>query len=301
MNPLIVSPRRARASLSLLLGVLAAHSASAQSTPPPAKVETAAADVTVLRPFEVTASTEGGGYRVSSASTATRTNTALIAIPQTVSIVTEALWRDTASTTFQDSFRFIPGAFVRDRNAGFGGVNLRGFENSNGFATDGVRMAPYKRDLAGYDRLEVVKGPPSAVQGRGGVAGLLNYILKKPDLKRAFTTVATTVGFEDEVDGKFLRGTIDYNTVLNGSGTQAARVVVVGQNSDDYIDFMEHKIMGLYPSFRWKLSDRTELIAVGEVLKTNTPSREEGHGFNVYPADVRRHLNFPCPTRIFQL
>lgn len=279
--------RSIRTSLSVLPVALAAHAATT------GKPASSSADVMVLRPFEVAASSDNGGYRVSSASTATRTNTALINIPQSVSIVTEALWRDTAATTFQDSFRFIPGAFVRDRNAGFGGVNLRGFENSNGFATDGVRMAPYKRDLAGYDRLEVVKGPPSAVQGRGGVAGLLNYILKKPDLKRAFTTVSTTAGFEDEVDGKFLRGTIDYNTQLNREGTQAARIVVVGQNSDDYIDFMKHKIAGLYPSFRWKMSDRTEVIAVAELLKANTPSREEGHGFNVYPAEVRRHLNFP--------
>ena len=261
---------------------MAVCSSTAQTAPAAgaaAKANPTADELVQLRPFEVTASGESEGYRVSSASTATRTNTALINIPQSVSIVTEALWRDTASTTFQDSFRFIPGAFVRDRNAGFGGVNLRGFENSGGFATDGVRIAPYKRDLAGYDRLEVVKGPPSAVQGRGGVAGLLNYILKKPDLKRAFTTVATTVGIEDSSDGKFLRGTIDYNTVLNREGTQAARVVVVGQNSDDYIDFMKHKIVGAYPSFRWKLSDKTEVIAVGEFLHANTPSREEGHGF----------------------
>jgi|GEM_PF-1667236 len=293
--PEIILTRRSLAVSSLVCSglLLVAAGAFAQTVPAGGNAASSSGDVTVLTPFEVTASGENEGYRVSSASTATRTNTALINIPQSVSIVTEALWRDTAATTFQDSFRFIPGAFVRDRNAGFGGVNLRGFENSNGFATDGVRIAPYKRDLAGYDRLEVVKGPPSAVQGRGGVAGLLNYILKKPDLKRGFTNVSTTVGYEDSVDGNFLRATLDHNAILGRDGKMAARVVLVGQDSDDYIDFLEHKIAGIYPSFRWKLSDRTELIAVGEFLKTNTPSREEGHGFNVYPAEVRRHLNFP--------
>ena len=293
MNTSFHLPRISRVSLWASLSLLSLATVTAQNAGTSSPTNPSADQVVKLKPFEVTASSDNSGYRVSSASTATRTNTALIDIPQSVSIVTEALWRDTAATTFQDSFRFVPGAFVRDRNAGFGGVNLRGFENSGGFATDGVRIAPYKRDLAGYDRLEVVKGPPSAVQGRGGVAGLLNYILKKPDLKRAFTTVSTTVGFEDGVDGQFLRGTLDYNAVLNREATQAARVVVVGQKSDDYIDFMKHKIAGIYPSFRWKLSDRTELIAVGEFLHANTPSREEGHGFNVYPAAVRRHLNFP--------
>jgi outer membrane receptor protein involved in Fe transport len=291
------TPRSLRAFLISMFGLMAVCCAIAQTAPgagATAKSDATTDELVKLRPFEVTASGESEGYRVSSASTATRTNTTLINIPQSVSIVTEALWRDTASTTFQDSFRFIPGAFVRDRNAGFGGVNLRGFENSGGFATDGVRIAPYKRDLAGYDRLEVVKGPPSAVQGRGGVAGLLNYILKKPDLKRDFTTVAATVGYEDSNEGQFYRATLDYNKVLNREGTQAARVVLVGQNSDDYIDFMKHKIAGVYPSFRWLLSDRTEVIAVGEFLHANTPSREEGHGFNVYPSEVRRHLNFPA-------
>jgi len=294
MHPTHHNPRSRRTFQWTAFCSLTVGAAFAQTTPSPGRSDPAADETVKLKPFEVTASGDSEGYRVSSASTATRTNTALINIPQSVSIVTEALWRDTASTTFQDSFRFIPGAFVRDRNAGFGGVNLRGFENSGGFATDGVRIAPYKRDLAGYDRLEVVKGPPSAVQGRGGVAGLLNYILKKPDLKRAFTNVSTTVGFEDSADGQFLRGTVDHNMVLNREGTLAARVVIVGQNSDDYIDFMKHKIGGIYPSLRWKFSDRTEVIAVGEFLQATTPSREEGHGFNVYPAAVRRHLNFPA-------
>ena len=115
MNPPSTNPRSLRAFLTAIIGLLACGCALAQTVAPAGKLAPASADVTVLKPFEVTASGEGDGYRVSSASTATRTNTALINIPQSVSIVTEALWRDTASTNFQDSFRFVPGAFVRDR------------------------------------------------------------------------------------------------------------------------------------------------------------------------------------------
>ncbi|MEN9813292.1 MAG: hypothetical protein RL479_1978, partial [Verrucomicrobiota bacterium] len=153
--------------------------AAAPSTPP-APAPAATGETITLKPFEVTAEASRG-YRVTTASTATRTNTALIDIPQTVDIVTKEFWADIGASSFDESFRYVANVYVRNRHAGSGdGVNLRGFETNGSISADGVRMGNYKRDLVGYERLEIVKGPPSAVQGRAGGTGLLNYIWKKP-------------------------------------------------------------------------------------------------------------------------
>ncbi|HEU5079524.1 MAG TPA: TonB-dependent receptor plug domain-containing protein [Opitutaceae bacterium] len=271
---------------ALALVSAGASQAQTSSSDAPAPVSSASDEIVVLKPFDVTAE-QMQGYRVSSASTATRTNTALIDIPQTVDIMTKEMWSDMGATTFDQSFRYVSNVYVRNRNAGGGDtVNLRGFETSGSIAVDGVRVGSYKRDLVGYERLEVVKGPPSAVQGRAGGTGLLNYILKKPDLDRNFTTLKYTTGM-DEYDDAFNRVEVDSNYRI-WKDKMSARLAAAWQRSDDYINFQDSRIFALYPSFRWAITDKTDLVFTGEFIDSNTPSREEGHGFALYPGKLRR-------------
>ena len=244
-------------------------------------------EVLRLAPLSVTAE-KSTGYKVSSASTATRTNTALIDIPQTVDIVTKEFWNDIGATSFDQSFRYVANVYVRNRNAGSGdGVNLRGFETNGSISVDGVRMGNNKRDLVGYERLEVVKGPPSAVQGRAGGTGLLNYILKKPEIGQNGTTVKYAFS-ADEYDAVMNRVEFDANYTLPGSDKLAARVAGSWQNGDDYIQYQKVKNLAAYPSFKWQIAPKTELILASELLQLDTPSREEGHGFAIYPEKLRR-------------
>lgn len=281
-DTLVRSTLCAFAAAAFTAGLSAQTAAPAPAAAPEKKEE-----VLALQPFSVTAE-KSTGYKVSSASTATRTNTALIDIPQTVDIVTKEFWSDMGATSFDQSFRYVANVFVRNRHAGSGdGVNLRGFETNGSISVDGVRMGNNKRDLIGYERLEVVKGPPSAVQGRAGGTGLLNYILKKPeigengtDVKYSFTT--------DEYDGYMNRVEFDANYTLPGSDKLAARVAGSWQQGNDYIQFQEIESYAVYPSIKWQIAPKTDLIVTSELLKLNTPSREEGHGFAVYPEKLRR-------------
>ena len=263
--------------------VLAAGAAFAQSATPPAKPD---APIT-LRPFEVTAEA-ANGYRVSSASTATRTNTALIDIPQSVDIVTKEFWNDIGATSFDQSFKYLANVFVRNRHAGNGdNISLRGFETPGSISVDGVRMGNNKRDLVGYERLEIVKGPPSAVQGRAGGSGLLNYIAKKPQIGSNSRFVKYAFSF-DEYDGYMNRVEFDANITPGSQQAFAARVAGAWQQGNDYIQFQKVKSRVLYPSFKWQITPRTELNVNAELLDLLTPSREEGHGFALYPEKLRR-------------
>lgn len=241
----------------------------------------------VLAPFTV--SVEGSnGYKVSTATTATRTNTALIDIPQTVDVITKEFWNDVGATTFDQSFRYVANTYVRNRNAGSGdGVNLRGFETNGSISVDGVRLGSNHRDLSAYERLEVVKGPPSAVQGRAGGTGLLNYILKKPELGQDGTMLKYSFS-TDQYDGQSNRIEFDTNISFDHSRKFAARVAGAWQNGNDYIKFQKRKVEALSPSFKWQIGPKTELVVVTELLKLTTPNREEGHGFAVYPVKLRK-------------
>lgn len=287
MNPNRLSASRSslrsphHLSLGLLLAALVLN-ADAQSAP-------AADEVVELKPFQVTADA-ADGYKVSSASTATRTNRPLIDIPQTVDIVTAELWNDIGATMADEAFAYVPNTYVRDRSSSTDGrgINMRGFENNDSFTTDGVRIAGYKRNLAGYERLEIVKGPSAAVQGRAGGTGLFNYILKKPQLtNRNPVTVKLTTGF-DEYDHYFNQGTLDADFTLAENRNLGARLVVVRQKSDDYIDFQGSAITAAYPSFRWRVTPDIEVILTNEIIKSKTPARELGHGFGLQPEVLRR-------------
>lgn len=273
----------------LLLAVLAtAVSAAAQSSDD---------QVVKLPPLEV-ADQGSNGYNVSTSTSATRMNTPIIDIPQTVDIVTSQFWRDTDATSFDESFKYVANAYVRNRNAGGGdNINIRGFQTSASIAVDGVLVGSqqYKRDLVGYDRLEVVKGPPSAVQGRAGGSGLFNYILKKPELDGDWTTVKYITGTDDFSD-TYNRVEADSNYVL-ANGQAGARIAASWGRSDDYIKFQHFSNLSVYPSFRWKIGKNTEIIWTNEMLKDLSPSREEGHGFADYPYKLRKLIpQFNVPT-----
>jgi iron complex outermembrane recepter protein len=283
MTPTILRSRATRWLLAALPALLLPL--RAQTTAAPAS--DSADDVVKLQPFSVTAEASSG-YRVTSASTATRTNTPLIEIPQTVDIVTKEFWNDVGATTFDQSFRYLANVYVRNRNAGSGdGVNLRGFETNGSIAVDGVRMGNSKRDLVGYERLEVVKGPPSAVQGRAGGTGLLNFILKKPELGQNSTFLKYSMA-TNEYDAFTNRFEFDSNYSFGTGKKFAGRVAGAWEDGDDYIQFQKTKNLVLYPSFKWQIGEKTDLVFVSELIDSNSPSREEGHGFALYPVKARR-------------
>ncbi|NBQ58745.1 MAG: hypothetical protein EBU32_10285, partial [Opitutaceae bacterium] len=279
---------------SIVLFRLALVSLSAASCVAGLSAQTAPAvdlsDPVKLTPFAVTAE-KSAGYKVSSASTATRTNTAIMDIPQSVDIVTKEFWSDIGATTFDQSFKYLANVFVRNRYAGNGdNVSLRGFETAGSISVDGVRMGNNKRDLVGYERLEVVKGPPSAVQGRAGGTGLLNYLLKKPELGSTASSLKYAFNF-DEADSAMHRLEFDGNYSTAKDSKFAMRVAGSVQDGEDYIKFHEVRSYALYPSFKYRITPRTELVLTSELLSLNTPSREEGHGFAIYPEKARRRIS----------
>ena len=284
MTPNTHNPRFLRRSLLILPALVLPL--GAQTTGPDSAAADRADEVVKLQPLSVTAESSNG-YKVTSASTATRTNTPLIEIPQTVDIVTKEFWNDVGATTFDQSFRYVANVYVRNRHAGSGdGVNLRGFETNGSIAVDGVRMGNSKRDLVGYERLEVVKGPPSAVQGRAGGTGLLNFILKKPELN-SNNTFAKYAFAANEYDAFSHRAEFDTNLALV-PGKFGARFAGSWEEGDDYIAFQKNRNFALYPSFKWQITPKTDLVFVAELLNLSTPSREEGHGFALYPSKLRR-------------
>jgi outer membrane receptor protein involved in Fe transport len=117
--------------------------------------------------------TAPGGYQVPAITTATRTPTPLLNVPQSVTIVTKELIKDQMMTSVGDVMRYVPGVMVHQGENNRDQVIIRGNSSSADFFVDGVRDdVQYYRDLYNLERVEVLKGPNAMIFGRGGVGGI---------------------------------------------------------------------------------------------------------------------------------
>jgi outer membrane receptor protein involved in Fe transport len=146
--------------------------------------------------------------------TATRTERALIDVPASIAVQDVEVLRQRGFTYGTDEFRGVTGVFFR-RGEGdgdeFSFVSIRGSSGTEGYLTmvDGVPFfgtdeEPWLTQVP-YDaleRVEIVKGPVSALYGRGGIYGAVNYITRTP--RENQTLASATIGSDDFYRGEAL-------------------------------------------------------------------------------------------------
>ena len=116
-------------------------------------------------------------------------------IPQSISVIPQALIREQNATTLRDVLRNVSGITMQAGEGGGGlpgdNLSIRGFNARNDIFLDGVRdYGSFSRDTYNTEQVEVYKGPTSATAGRGSAGGAVNIISKRPGL-RPFVQSAT--------------------------------------------------------------------------------------------------------------
>jgi iron complex outermembrane receptor protein len=124
--------------------------------------------------------------------TARRREETLQSIPAAVVAVTRETLQRASATDLADVARLTPGLSFNSGNAGgLGAPTLRGvtnvttttFDNNVGVFLDGVYLSAKSNldiDLFNLSRVEVIKGPQSALYGNNAFAGAINYVLARP-------------------------------------------------------------------------------------------------------------------------
>ena len=138
----------------------------------------------VLRPRarseEITV--RAAGVTVSRTSTATRTDTALRDVPQSIGVVTRALIDDQGMRGMADVIRYVPGVGIAQGEGNRDTPIFRGNSSTSDFFVDGIRDdVQYFRDLYNVERVEALKGPNAMMFGRGGVGGVINRVSRQAD------------------------------------------------------------------------------------------------------------------------
>jgi catecholate siderophore receptor len=227
-----------------VLAVAAVHAASAE--------DTAATGPAPLPKVTVLGEHESDGYLNDRSLTATKTDTALIDVPQSVSVVTRDLIQDQSMQSLMDVARYVPGAGMAQGEGNRDTIILRGNSSTSDFFLDGVRDdVEYFRDLYNLDRVEVLKGPNAMIFGRGGAGGVVNRVSRQANWQPV-REVSLQGG---SWDGK--RATFDFGDAI--SEGFAARITGVYEDSESYRDGFELERKGINPTVAFALGEATVL------------------------------------------
>lgn len=121
------------------------------------------------------------GYRTEKTSSATKTNTPLIDVPQAITVLTREQIDDQAIRSVADLVRYVPGLSAGQGEGNRDQITLRGNNSTADFFVDGLRDdVQYFRGFYNVDRVEVLKGPNATIFGRGGGGGVFNRVTKGP-------------------------------------------------------------------------------------------------------------------------
>lgn len=139
------------------------------------------------------------GYRIDETSSATKTKTPLVNVPQSVSVVTKRQIDDQAIRSVTDLVRLVPGVSGGQGEGNRDQITLRGNNSTADFFIDGLRDdVQYFRSFYNLDRVEVLKGPNATIFGRGGGGGVVNRVTKSPLAGvNALDTAASIDSFAD--------------------------------------------------------------------------------------------------------
>lgn len=195
---------------------------------------------------------EATRYSTPKTATATKTDSALRDVPQSISVITSDFIEDRNMLSMADVARYVPGFTMGQGEGHRDAPTLRGNSTTADFFVDGVRDdVQYFRDLYNAERIEVLKGPNAMIFGRGGGGGVINRVTKRAD-GRHHGELGLRGGSYDNK-----RVTADYGDAINGS--LALRVNAMYEDSDSYRDFVELERYGVNPTLGLTLSDDTRL------------------------------------------
>jgi catecholate siderophore receptor len=192
------------------------------------------------------------GVYANSTAVATKTNTPLINIPQSVSVLTKEFIQDQGFQTLTDVTRYVPGVAIHQGEGNRDELVIRGVDSSANFYVNGFRDdVQYFRDLYNAQSVEVLKGPSALTFGRGAGGGLVNRTLKEADGSRIYQATMQTGSYNDK------RVSLDAGQAVNEN--VAVRLNTFYENSDTFRDYGHFERYGFNPTVTLKPTDDTKV------------------------------------------
>ncbi len=194
------------------------------------------------------------GYDIEKTRSATKTETPLIDVPQTVTVLSREQLDDQGVESLNDALRYVPGVVLGQGEGHRDQITLRGQSTTADFFLDGLRDdAQYYRSLYNIDRVEVLKGANALIFGRGGGGGVINRVSKAPEFNKTRTDFAAGL---DSFGGWSLAADLDQPL----GESFAARFNATYEDFANHRDGYDGHFVGVAPTLGWRLGEATRMV-----------------------------------------
>lgn len=232
-----------------------------------------------LSAFEVEAA-RTHEYRATNSFSATRMSVPLSEVPFNVAIITEDFMVDTASFGGDGDVGFSGGAnrAAVSWNAAVNGKSVRGF-NTLEFMRNGF-LRYSDNGAATIERIEILKGPTSVLDGVTDPGGVINVITKQPRPDQNFVKARAAFGSDD----KYV-ATVDVNNVAaprraDGKPLLSYRIVGSLEGGKGQSKHRVRKLENIMPSVLFQPTSNTSFMAQWEYYRVDGERGNDIDGFN---------------------
>ncbi|TWF59069.1 TonB-dependent siderophore receptor [Neorhizobium alkalisoli] len=195
-------------------------------------------DETALQPIVLSGGDAPGSYDATESSVGTKTDTPLRDVPQSIQVVKRSVLEDQQATSLTEALENVSNVRESATSANRASSYMsRGF-TSNSHAVDGVMLDgaannpeySTEPDMAGIERVEVLKGPASVLYGRGQPGGLINIVTRQPteELTAEAKTQVGSYGFR--------RAEATISGPLDADGTLTGRIIGAAQHEGSFVN-----------------------------------------------------------------
>ncbi|OKH28346.1 TonB-dependent receptor [Chroogloeocystis siderophila] len=241
--------------------------------------------------IQIVVTGEQDRYAPEDATTATRTETPLRDIPQSIQVVPSQVIQDQQANELDEVLRNVSGVAIDSNFAGaLDRFSIRGFTQYN-ILRNGFREGEGGiRETANLERVEVLKGPASVLYGNLQPGGIVNLITKQP-LEEPVYSFELSVGTEESI-----RPVIDFTGSLNQERSLLYRINALYNYSDTFRNF-DQTIQRFFvaPVLEWRISDQTNITVEMDYLSDERPFDRGlvAIGDGIIDAPITRILNEP--------
>ena len=209
---------------------------------------------------------------VTAATTGSKTDTALVELPQPIKVITAEQYLSQGAISISDTVKYAAGVLANPygRDTRVDGFNVRGLDALQ--FRDGMRdifsyYASITSDPYNFSRVEILRGPASVLFGQGSIGGLVNLVSKTPEFR--------TGGELNLVYGSYDRKEAmgDVNVAL--ADNLAVRFVGRVRDADTYVDHVPDDRVMFAPSIRWQPTPDTDIVVTGLYQEDDTGSTSQ--------------------------
>ncbi|TXI30422.1 MAG: TonB-dependent receptor [Nitrosomonas oligotropha] len=202
-------------------------------------------------------------YAVPRSSTATKTDTPIMATPVSIQVIPKSVIKDQQAVDAREVMQNISGVQQSTSSANYENFVIRGFDANGSVYRNGLRQDSFAEEISHLERIEVLKGPASVLYGRAEPGGLINLVSLQP-LDQPYFSLQQQVGSYG-----FYRTTVDATGPINADRSLRYRFNLAYRNSDSFRDLIFQDRIFVNPQITWQITPRTVVNASFEHQRDN--------------------------------